>query len=133
MPFYNELLRRKTSFVSTLDQINATMRVPEIENLDDFTCYLLTYVAEADMHVTPPEKELILSYVTPEKYKRIKHFIDNRSDYQNLQLIDYYKSEFITTDEEREQLLKAISEVAEADGKTSEMEHYMIRAMRKIL
>ena len=109
------------------------MRVPEIQNLDDYTCYLLTYVVEADLRVTPEEKEMILQHVTPEKYERIKHFIDSRSDYQNLQLIDYYKNEFVTTAEEREQLLKAMSEIAKADGKTSEMENYMVRALRKMI
>jgi uncharacterized tellurite resistance protein B-like protein len=109
------------------------MRVPEIQNLDDFTCYLLTYVAEADLRVSPEEKEMILKHVTPEKYERIKHFIDNRSDYQNLQLIDYYRGEFVTSDEDREQLLKEMTELARADGKTSEMENYLIRALRKML
>jgi uncharacterized tellurite resistance protein B-like protein len=108
------------------------MKVPEIQNLDDFTCYLLTYVAEADMRVTPEEKELILQHVTPEKYERIKRFIDNRSDYQNLQLIDYYRGEFVTTAEQREKLLEEMSKIAQADDKVKPMEHYMIRALRKM-
>lgn len=109
------------------------MRVPEIQNLDDYTCYLLTYVAEADLRVTPEEKEMILQHVTPEKYERIKHFIDSRSDYQNLQLIGYYRDEFVTTKEEREKLLQEMASIAKADNKVKPMEHYMIRALRKML
>jgi uncharacterized tellurite resistance protein B-like protein len=108
------------------------MRVAEIQNLDDFTCYLLTYVAEADLKVTPAEKDLILEHVTPEKYEVIKRFIDNRSDYENLQLIDYYKNEFITTEEERNALIEELGKVVHADN-AGQMEQYMLRAIQKFI
>ena len=109
------------------------MRVPEIENLDDFTCYLLTYVAEADLQVSLEEKALILEHVTEEKYQIIKRFIDNRSDYENLQLINFYKDEFITSAEERQAILEDLAKVVHANKNVGAMEQYMLRAIQKFI
>ena len=109
------------------------MKVPEIQTLDDFACYLLTYVAEADLRVSNAEKDFILQHVSPEKYERIKRFIDNRSDYENLQLIDYYRGEFLTNEADRKQLLNELAQIGKADDKAGPMELYMIRAIGKLL
>lgn len=109
------------------------MRVPEIQNLDDFTCYLLTYVAEADLHVSPEEKALILEHVTEEKYQVIKRFINIRSDYENLQLISFYKDEFITSPEERQSILDELARVVHANKNAGVMEQYMLRAIQKFI
>jgi hypothetical protein len=118
--------------VFTLVQTFA-MRVPEIETLDDFACFLLTYLAEADYKITEPEKEIILGHVTPEKYERIKRFINNRSDYQCLELIDFYKNEFLTNDEKRQSLLDELELMYQKDSKHSVLERNMIMQLRKIL
>jgi uncharacterized tellurite resistance protein B-like protein len=109
------------------------MRVPEIETLDDFTCFLLTYLAEADYQISEPEKEIILNHVTADKYERIKRFIDNRSDYQCLELIDYYKSEFLTDEEARKALLEELEVMYQADPKHSVLERNMIMQLRKFI
>ena len=109
------------------------MKVPEIETLDDFTCFLMTYLAEADYRITPEEKDIILSHVTVDKYDRIKHFIDNRSDYQLLQLIDYYRDEFLKTPEDKQALIQELEMLFHADGRESVLERNMIMGLKKFI
>lgn len=119
--------------VAILGQNRSIMKVPEIENLDDFTCFLLTYVAEANYRITEGEKEIILAHVSPEKYERIVTFINNRSDYECLQLIDYYRNEFLTDNEKRTALLAEMEALYRADEQHSVLEQNMIRALRKLI
>jgi uncharacterized tellurite resistance protein B-like protein len=119
--------------VAILGQNRSIMKVPEIENLDDFTCFLLTYVAEANYRITEGEKEIILAHVSPEKYERIVTFINNRSDYECLQLIDYYRTEFLTDNEKRTALLAEMEALYQADEQHSVLEQNMIRALRKLI
>jgi uncharacterized tellurite resistance protein B-like protein len=119
--------------VAILGQNRSIMKVPEIENLDDFTCFLLTYVAEANYRITEGEKEIILAHVSPEKYERIVTFINNRSDYECLQLIDYYRTEFLTDNEKRTALLAEMEALYRADEQHSVLEQNMIRALRKLI
>jgi hypothetical protein len=119
--------------VAILGQNRSIMKVPEIENLDDFTCFLLTYVAEANYRITEGEKEIILAHVSPEKYERIVTFINNRSDYECLQLIDYYRNEFLTDNEKRTALLAEMEALYQADEQHSVLEQNMIRALRKLI
>jgi len=109
------------------------MKVPEIENLEDFKCYLLTYVAEANFSISEEEKEIIFHHVTPEKYQRIKRFIDGRSDYENLQIITAYKDEFLTTEAEREEVFAEMNMIYKADKHPSVLERNMILALKKLL
>ncbi len=109
------------------------MKVPEIETLDDFTCFLLTYIAEANYRISEGEKEIILAHVNPEKYERIVTFINNRSDYQCLQLIDYYRTEFLTDAEARHQLLAEMEALYQADDQHSVLERNMIRGLKKLI
>jgi uncharacterized tellurite resistance protein B-like protein len=119
--------------VAILGQNRSIMKVPEIENLDDFTCFLLTYVAEANYRITEGEKEIILAHVSPEKYERIVTFINNRSDYECLQLIDYYRNEFLTDNEKRTALLAEMEALYQADEQHSVLEQNMIRALRRLI
>ena len=109
------------------------MKVPEIETLDDFTCFLLTYLAEADYRISPEENEIILQHVTPEKYERIKRFIDNRSDYQLLQLIDFYRDEFLKTPEDKQALLDEFAMLYKADGNESVLERNMMMGLKRFI
>ena len=116
-----------------MGQNRSIMKVPEIENIHDFTCFLLTYVAEANYRITEGEKEIILAHVNPEKYERIVTFINNRSDYECLQLIDYYRNEFLTDNEKRTALLAEMEALYLADEQHSVLEQNMIRALRKLI
>lgn len=109
------------------------MKVPEIETLDDFTCFLLTYVAEANYRITEGEKEIILAHVSPDKYERIVQFINNRSDYECLQLIEYYRNEFLLNDAERQHLFAEMEALYQADEQHSVLEKNMIMALKKLI
>ena len=123
----------KGPIVATLGQNSRAMKVPEIENLDDFTCFLLTYVAEANYRITEGEKEIILAHVSPDKYERIVQFINNRSDYECLQLIEYYRKEFLMDDASRALLFAEMEALYQADEKHSILEKNMIMALKKLI
>jgi hypothetical protein len=119
--------------VFTFGKNTSAMKVPEIETLDDFTCFLLTYLAEANYRISEGEKEIILAHVSSEKYERIVNFINNRSDYECLQLIDYYRSEFLTDAETREKLLAEMEALYQADEQPSVLERNMILGLKKLI
>lgn len=109
------------------------MKVPEIQTLDDFKCYLLTYVAEANFSISEEEKDIIFHHVTADRYEHIKRFIDTRSDYENLEIITAYKDKFLTDEATKQELFDEMNMIYKADKHPSVLERNMILSLKKLL
>jgi hypothetical protein len=109
------------------------MKVDQIKTLADYTSFLLIYLAEADYQVSQQEKEIIMHHISPEKYKHMKQFVDALNDYQRLQVIDYYKDEFLKTPADKAALLGELEDLFHADGRESVLERNLILALKKFI
>ena len=109
------------------------MKVSDIQSIDDFKTFTLTYLAEADYKVTEEEKEIIFHHVSQERYEQIKALIDRLSDFECLNVISDYRNNFLSDEKVLDQLVDEMEELYKANKHTSILEKNMIMALKKVL
>ena len=100
---------------------------------EQFKAYLLIYMANSNFLETEEEKELILSKVAIDMYKKMhkEHDVDN--DYQRLQKILFCIEKFNYSHEDLKKLSDEIRELLNTDGYHDEVEDEVFLYLKKFL
>lgn len=99
----------------------------------EFKAYLMLNCANADYIETEEEKELILSKVDKDTYKRIHKEFDNDNDYIRLQKIAKTAKRFGYSKDKVDVLLDNMKQLFMQDHKFDSFEEYMYRGLKRIL
>ncbi len=100
---------------------------------EEFKAYLMLNCANADYIETEEEKELILSKVDKNTYKRIHKEFDNDNDYVRLQKIAQTAKRFGYTKDKADELLENMKQLFMQDHKFGVYEDYMYKGLKRIL
>jgi hypothetical protein len=100
---------------------------------NQFKAYLLIYAANSNFAETEEEKEVILSKVDPDTYKKMHREYEHDNDYQRLQKILAAIEKFGYSKEDLSQLREEIRQVLNSEGYHDELEENMFLYLKKIL
>jgi hypothetical protein len=101
---------------------------------EDFLTYLLLMGAKADLIVSDNEKDTIIQKVGEDKYKKIKRFFDTQNDAQHIDVVSDLYKRFESQIGGKENLIKAVKEVIDADHQPEHaMDHYLMVMLKRIL
>jgi hypothetical protein len=100
---------------------------------EEFKAYLLLYAATANYFETEEEKEIILSMVSADAYRRIHRELDKDNDFQRIEKIQYHLKKFGYTLDGVDRLLTDINRVFDSNEEQNEMNVTMQRALRRLL
>ena len=99
----------------------------------EFKAYLLSYVAQANYFESDEEKEVILSIVSNDAYKRIHRELAKDNDYQSIQKILFNVEKFNYSKDDIHVLIEDIQKLFLADGEIDLLESNFLMALRRIL
>lgn len=100
---------------------------------EELKAYLLLYAANANYFETDDEKDIILTMVNPETYKRIHRELDKDNDFQSIQKIQYHLKKYDYNIEGVDRLLADIQRVFNANGEHNEMNELINIALKRLL
>ncbi len=100
---------------------------------NEFKAYLMLNCANADYIESEEEKELILSKVDKDTYKRIHKEFDKDNDYTRLQKIAHTAKRFGYSKDKADILLDKIKELFLTDHNLNVLEENMFRGLKRIL
>jgi len=102
-------------------------------DFEKFITFMMYYAAQADFVFTAEEKEMILKRIGLEEYNELRTFHNKNSDYENIQVVLYFKSKFLDEREDIDKVYDAMNNVFNADGDFSLYEKNMMRAFHMLL
>lgn len=100
---------------------------------DELKAYLLLYCTHCHIEETDEDKELIISKVDRETYKRIHREIDKDNDYQSLEKILNTIERLGYKEADIDRLIKDIKELFLQDGEFDLLEQNMLRQLKHLL
>lgn len=100
---------------------------------EEFTAYVLLYVAQSNYIETEEESKYILSKVDEKTFNAIHTEIVHDNDYQSMEKIKSYLVDKKYSDEDKNTLIKEIKEVCFADGSVDILEKNAFMFLKKIL
>lgn len=102
-------------------------------NEEQFKAYLLIYAANANFEESDDEKELIMSKVDAEIYKKMHREYEHDGDYLRLQKIMAAVKSLGYSGEQLSKLREEIRQVINAEGHHDELEENMFLYLKKLL
>ena len=99
----------------------------------EFNVLLMLYAASIDGNIRKEEVEEILEQASPESYRKVKKSFSQMSDMEVLDLINENKSQFITNEAEKQQVLDQLRAVVSVDDSVSPIENYLLQTLNRIL
>lgn len=100
---------------------------------DELKAYLLLYCTHCHVEETEEDKELIISKVDKETYKRIHKEIDKDNDYQSLQKILNTIERLGYSSNDIDQLIADVKELFLDDDDFDTLEQNMYRQLKHLL
>lgn len=100
---------------------------------DELKAYLLLYCTHCHVEETEEDKELIISKVDKDTYKRIHKEVDKDNDFQSLQKIMNTIERLGYTDKDVDVLIADIKELFLDDGEFDTLEQNMLRQLKHLL
>ena len=102
-------------------------------NKEEFTAYVLLYVAQSNYIETEDERKFILSKVDEKSFNAIHTEIVHDNDNQSMKKIKEYLTENKFTEADKNKLINEIKEVCFADGSVDILEKNAFLFLKKIL
>lgn len=102
-------------------------------NRDEFITFLLLYAAHADMEVKDAELSVITEHIKSASVGEIFKEFQRLSDFERIQVIQAYRTQYFPDAQQKEALLQKIASVFWADGHINVMEHSVFLMLNKIL
>lgn len=100
---------------------------------DELKAYLLLYCTHCHVEETEEDKELIISKVDKDTYKRIHKEVDKDNDYQSLQKIMNTIERLGYTENDIDGLIADIKELFLDDDEFDTLEQNMLRQLKHLL
>lgn len=102
-------------------------------NYNEFCTYLLIYASYADLEFSQAEKELILSKIDEESFKKIEAIYLEATDFRRLEIILDHKGLYYPTAAQKQELLAKINELFNVDGDYSKLEKNLNLFLERLL
>ena len=99
----------------------------------EFKAYLLSYAANANYFESDEEKEVILSYVSKDIYKKIHRELEGDNDYQSIQKILFTLDKYDYSKDDLQVLFSDIRTLFESDGSFDVLEANMMHALKRLI
>lgn len=99
----------------------------------DFEAFLMLYVAQVDLELAPAEEIFIQQIVSLTRYRELKSYFDQLSDYEVLQTLLGLKGRFIKTETDKEQLVSRMVALLKSDEEFRQTEQNFVMILEKIL
>ncbi|MCB0621408.1 MAG: hypothetical protein KDC43_25920 [Saprospiraceae bacterium] len=108
---------------------------PSIESWSkqDFLAFFLVCAANADAEITEDELEWIWHTIGRDSYGKVMKVFTMQSDYANLQTILHLKGRFFPGADGTDELDSYLTELFQADGNYSQIEHIFKSALDRLL
>lgn len=115
-----------------LDKVKDQYRV-DLWEYQDFLAFVLMYAAYADMEVVQDEIDAIESRVGHDKFVQARKIMDKLNDVERLDLILSFREKYFPSEDDHEKLYADMKEIFLADGKYNQLEHTVLRYLKRIL
>jgi hypothetical protein len=102
-------------------------------DFEKFITFMMYHAAQADFVLTQEEREMILKRIGLDEYNELRTFHKQNSDYENIQVILYFKNIFLEDKENLDRVYEAMNNVFNADGEFSIHEKNMMKAFHLLL
>ena len=102
-------------------------------DFDEFLALLLIYASHADLDFSESEKEMIINRVSQEVFEEVYELFNGLTDYQALNLILSYKEIYFATEKEKNNLVKELTEIFNADGEFSPLEKELLQFLDRLM
>lgn len=102
-------------------------------NKEEFKAIVMLYAANIDGNIQPEEVKVMLQKTDFDTVEKAEKLFAKMSDVEVLDCIRENKALYVTSEEERLELLADLCAIIEADEKCTMMEESMVKAMRRIL
>lgn len=100
---------------------------------EQFRAYLMIFAANSNFVETEEEKELILSKVDSEIYKKMHREFEKDNDYQRLQKIIACFDRFGMTKDKMEGFRSEVKQILNTEGYHDELEENMFLYLKKFM
>ena len=100
---------------------------------EEFKVLVLLYIANIDGHIHPEEVILMLEKARPQVFASASKKFGKMNDMEVLEYIEQSKKFYVTTEEERQQIINDLKGLIEADGRLTQVETYITNALVKLL
>lgn len=100
---------------------------------DEFKVMLMLYASSIDGIMQEEELEVMLEKSSAETFDHVRKLFRRMSDTEVLECITQNKVKYLATEEERLRLMNDIRSVVIADERHTSMEHFFVKAIKKIL
>ena len=107
--------------------------VSEIKSKQDFKSFILICSASSDFNISEEEHDFIVKLIPEERYKTLKRIADRCSDFECVNIISDLKDQYISTPEDKQELIQEILELFNSDHNYSTLERNMLIALKRIL
>jgi hypothetical protein len=102
-------------------------------DFEKFVTFIMYHSAMADFNLAPEEKDIIIKRTGLDEFQELRAFHKQNSDYENIQVILYFKEKFLDDKEQLKPVYDSINKIFNADGEYSYFEKNMMRAFQLLL
>lgn len=99
----------------------------------DFVTYLMIYAANIDTDFAEEEKQFIQSKCSQAEFDTMNELFKSHNDFESIEFIQAGAKEWITNEESKQNLIKQITELTEADNKIDAMETAFLSMLNKLI
>jgi pentatricopeptide repeat protein len=100
---------------------------------EEFTSFLLIYIANVDMEFAEEEKAMIRSYAGEEIFEKMVEIFDSMSDFKAYETIMSYKEVYYSTAEEKQKLVEKMQDLFDADAEFNIMEKELLHFLERMM
>ena len=102
-------------------------------NKQEFKALVMLYAANIDGNIQSEEVKLMLQKTDFDTIEKVEKIFDKMSDMEVLECIRENKTNYIITDDDRNELLADVHAIIQADEKSTMMEEQMVKAIQRML
>ena len=100
---------------------------------NEFLAFLMIYGAEMNQHLTHDELDFIKTRTGIQDIAKIKEKVDSMSDMEGIELIDSYKSKYLSTEESKAKVKNDLEELLNTPGNHTQFEKVVVHLIGRLL
>lgn len=102
-------------------------------NYLDFVTYLMIYAANIDTDFAEEEKQFIQSKCSKAEFDTMNEIFKGHNDFESISFIQSGAKKWITNNEAKQNLIKQIKELTEADNRIDAMETAFLGMLNRLI
>lgn len=100
---------------------------------EEFTAFLLIYIANVDMEFAEEEKAMIRTYAGEDIFAEMVNIFDSMSDFRAYETIMSYKDLYYPSPEEKQKLVDKMQDLFHADAEFNIMEKELLHFLDRMM